>query len=113
WALLILEVIGLIGLSLPQVGWGALWVILIGFDLGGTFGLGLLFIVFRSHNADSANELSGMAQSVGYLVAALGPLVFGSVFDLTGTWTYPLILLFAVSFLKLYMGLLAGKPGKI
>ena len=113
WALLILEVIGLIGLSLPQVGWPALWMILIGFDLGGTFGLALLFIVFRSHNADSATELSGMAQSVGYLVAALGPLVFGSVFDLTGTWTYPLILLFAVSFLKLYMGLLAGKPGKI
>lgn len=111
--LLILECIGLVGLLLPQFGPPALWIGLIGFELGGTFGLALLFIVLRSHNADSATELSGMAQSIGYFVAAIGPIVFGSVFDLTGAWTYPLILLFLVTFLKLYMGLLAGKPGMV
>ncbi|MCG2462330.1 MFS transporter [Flavobacteriaceae bacterium F89] len=111
--LLVLEFVGLVGLLLPQFGWPALWIGMIGFELGGTFGLALLFIVLRSHNADSATELSGMAQSIGYLVAATGPIVFGSVFDLTGAWAYPLILLFIVSFLKLYTGLLAGKPGKV
>ena len=40
--LMIMETIGLIGLLLPQLGWIALWVSLIGFVLGGTFGLALL-----------------------------------------------------------------------
>ncbi len=108
--LMIVEIVGLIGLILPQFGWIALWVSLIGFVLGGTFGLALLFIVLRSRDADSATELSGMAQSIGYFVAAIGPIIFGSIFDLTGSWTYPLILLFVVVLLKLYMGWMAGKP---
>ncbi len=111
--LLVVEVIGLVGLLLPHLGWVALWVSLIGFVLGGTFGLALLFIVLRSHDAESATELSGLAQSIGYLVAATGPIIFGSIFDLTGSWTYPLILLFVVAALKLIMGLGAGKPGKV
>jgi CP family cyanate transporter-like MFS transporter len=113
WFLVIVEVIGLVGLLLPQLGWIALWVSLIGFVLGGTFGLALLFIVLRSHNAESATELSGMAQSIGYLVAATGPIVFGGIFDLTGSWTYPLILLFVIAALKLAMGLGAASPGKL
>lgn len=111
--LAIVEAIGLVGLLLPQLGWIALWVSLIGFVLGGTFGLALLFIVLRSHDVESATELSGMAQSIGYTVAATGPIVFGSIFDLTGSWTYPLLLLFVILGLKLLMGLGAGKTGKL
>ncbi|WP_373517898.1 hypothetical protein [Pricia sp.] len=54
-----------------------------------------------------------MAQSVGYIVAATGPIIFGSIFDLTGNWTYSLMLLIAIAALKLYMGLGAGSPGKV
>lgn len=111
--LVIIEIIGLIGLIFPQLGDVAIWVSLIGFVLGGTFGLALLFIVLRSQNAESATELSGMAQSIGYIVAATGPILFGSIFDLTASWTYPLILLFIIAFLKLYMGLGAAKEGKV
>lgn len=111
--LIVIEIAGLTGLILPQFGGVAIWVSLIGFVLGGTFGLSLLFIVLRSHDAESATELSGMAQSIGYVVAATGPIAFGSIFDLTGSWTYPLILLFVIAFLKLYMGLGAARPGKL
>ena len=113
WGLMVVEIIGIIGLLLPDLGWVALWVSLIGFVLGGTFGLALLFIVLRSHNAESATELSGMAQSIGYLVAATGPIIFGSIFDFSGSWTYSLILLLAVAGLKLIMGLGAARPGKV
>jgi len=113
WFLLTIEVIAIIGLLLPQFGWIALWVSLIGFVLGGTFGLALLFIVLRSHDVESATELSGMAQSIGYLVAATGPMIFGSIFDFSGSWTYSLVFLFVIAALKLIMGLGAGKPGKI
>ncbi|MDT7828790.1 MFS transporter [Pricia sp. S334] len=113
WFLMLVEIVGLVGLLLPDIGWIALWVSLIGFVLGGTFGLALLFIVLRSHNAESATELSGMAQSIGYLVAATGPMIFGSIFDLSGNWTYSLIFLFVIAALKLRMGLGAARPGKV
>ena len=111
--LVIIEVIGLAGLLFPQIGWVPLWVSLIGLVLGGTFGLALLFIVLRSQDADTATELSGMAQSIGYIIAATGPLIFGSIFDFTGSWAYSLVFLFVIAFLKLYMGLGAGKHGKV
>jgi len=111
--LVLLELVSLTGLLLPQLGMVALWVSILGIALGGTFGLALLFLVLRSHDTESATELSGMAQSIGYLVAATGPMLFGGIFDLTGNWDYALMLLFVFAFLKLYMGLGAGKAEKV
>ncbi len=111
--LVFVELIGIAGLLLPDSDLVALWIGLIGFVLGGTFGLALLFIVIRSGDAQSATELSGMAQSIGYLVAAMGPWMFGSLFDLTGNWNHPIAMLFAISGLKLYMGYRAAIPGRL
>lgn len=47
------------------------------------------------------------------MVAATGPIIFGSIYDLTEDWTYPLVLLFVIASLKLVMGLGAGKSGKV
>jgi CP family cyanate transporter-like MFS transporter len=82
---------------------------LLGFCLGGSFGLALLFIVVRSPDSDTANELSGMSQSVGYLLAATGPVLFGALFDWTGDWTIPIGFLLLIALVKLWSGLEAGK----
>lgn len=111
--LIVIEVVGLIGILFPQLGPIELWVSLVGMVLGGTFGLALLLIVLRSSNTETATELSGMAQSIGYMVAAIGPVLFGSLFDLSGNWTVPLAMLIVVAAVKLLVGLGAGKPGKI
>lgn len=111
--LVLLELISLTGLLFPEFGMVALWVSILGIALGGTFGLALLFLVLRSHDTESATELSGMAQSVGYLVAATGPMLFGAIFDITGNWDYAIMVLFGISFIKLYMGLGAGKAEKV
>lgn len=42
--------------------------------------LGLTFIGLRASSAHQAAALSGMAQSVGYLLAACGPPVMGKIF---------------------------------
>ncbi|MCB0628441.1 MAG: MFS transporter [Saprospiraceae bacterium] len=110
-SLFLVEIISLVGLLLPQLGSVAVWVALLGFVLGGTFGLALLFIVLRSRDADSATDLSGMAQSIGYFVAAGGPIVFGVIFDVTADWAFPFALLFGTALLKLMMGLGAGRVG--
>jgi CP family cyanate transporter-like MFS transporter len=105
-----IEFISLVGLFFPELGLIWLWVTILGFGLGGSFGLSLLFIVIRSKDANSTTELSGMAQSIGYFIAGIGPIAFGSLYDLTGSWSNPIILLFVVTFLKLIVGLGAGKP---
>ncbi|WP_203328899.1 CynX/NimT family MFS transporter [Candidatus Laterigemmans baculatus] len=107
------EAIGLVGLMFPALGLTELWVSVVGFVLGGSFGLALLFIVLRSHAAETATELSGMAQSIGYSVAATGPVVFGGLFDSTGSWTYSLLLLLLIAVLKYAMGWKAGRPGTV
>ena len=108
-----LETVGILGLLFPQIGLVSVWVSLLGFVIGGTFGLALLFIVLRSKDAHTTTDLSGMAQSIGYLLAASGPIIFGSLFDLTGNWNYSLALLLLVVFIKLYTGLGAAKNRKI
>src|SRR5690625_1377155 len=113
WMLLILELVSLTGLLFPDPFLVGLWVSLIGFALGGSFGLALLFIVLRTSDSQTATELSGMAQSVGYLLAALGPILFGGLHDLTGAWLVPILFLFVVTIVKLFAGLGAGRPQNV
>jgi len=71
----------------------ALSVILIGVGIGSAFGLATLFFVLRTQNAHQAAELSGMAQSIGYLLAAIGPTLFGFIHDVTDDWIIPQLIL--------------------
>ncbi len=113
WALVLLEASGLAGLALSGAALAWLWVSLVGFVLGGTFGLALTLLVLRSHDAATTGQLSGMAQSVGYLIAASGPPVFGWLHDVTDGWRVPLGFLMVVLLAKLVFGLPAGRPGTV
>ena len=108
WVLAAVEGVSLLGLLAPGTALAPLWVSLLGFVLGGTFGLALLFIVLRTPDAQTATELSGMAQSVGYLLASVGPFAFGLLHDLTRSWSIPLASLMVVLLGKLVTGLGAG-----
>jgi CP family cyanate transporter-like MFS transporter len=50
-----------------------------------------------------------MAQSIGYLLAAVGPFSLGFLFDLFHSWTLPLIMLASVSILFTIAGIGAGR----
>ncbi len=113
WALMIAEAISLVGLMLPDAFLAGLWASLIGLALGGSFGLALLFIVLRSPDTQTATELSGMSQSIGYLLAAVGPTLFGAMYDITQAWFIPLLFLLIIAFVKLVFGLEAGRPQPI
>jgi MFS transporter, CP family, cyanate transporter len=87
--------LGLGGL-LFSPGTGTLvWVAAFGLAQGGGFALALTLIVLRSPTPLVAARLGGVAQCLGYLLAALGPLVVGALHDLTDGWTWPVILLLA------------------
>lgn len=110
WTLGLLELAGLAGLLFMGTAWAWLWVALLGFILGGTFGLALTLLVLRAADAESTAALSGLAQSVGYLVAATGPTLFGLLHDLTAGWTVPLLFLVGILVAKVASGLPAGRP---
>lgn len=83
--------------------------IFIGVTLGGSFALALAFLGMRARTAKHAAELSGMAQSLGYCLAAVGPMLIGYLFDLTHAWTVPLITLIGVSILVMVFGMGVGR----
>lgn len=60
-------------------------------------------------NAGDAAALSGMAQSVGYLMAAMGPLLPGKVQELCGGWTLPLLMAAAIAVVGACTGIAAGR----
>jgi CP family cyanate transporter-like MFS transporter len=86
---------GLGGLLFFPVGGTLVWVALFGLAQGGGFALALTLIVLRSPTPLVAARLGGVAQCLGYLLAAAGPLVLGALYDVTGGWTWPLVLLLA------------------
>ncbi len=63
----------------------------------------------RTGDHRQASKLSGMAQCVGYGVAALGPLCFGMLHDVSGNWSLPLTLLMMVAALQMVVATLAGR----
>lgn len=76
---------GLLGLLLSGgSGIAFLWIIILGIGGGFTFSLSMMFFSLRTDNADEAARLSGMAQAIGYLLAAFGPMFFGYLHDTTG-----------------------------
>lgn len=87
---------GLAGLLLAPVGGALVWMVLFGLGQGAALGLALSFILLRSPDPAHATEHSGMAQTFGYLLSALGPVGLGLVHDLTGGWTWPLLVLLAM-----------------
>jgi CP family cyanate transporter-like MFS transporter len=53
---------------------------------GASIGLALLFMVLRSSSSSQTSEVSGMSQSLGYALAAVGPVAIGALHDQTGSW---------------------------
>jgi CP family cyanate transporter-like MFS transporter len=83
--------------------------ILIGITLNGSFALALTLLGMRARNAKQAAELSGMAQSFGYILAAIGPIFIGYLYDLTSMWTVPLLTLITVACFVILFGMGAGR----
>lgn len=101
---------GLAGSLWAPLGSAPLWVLILGVSQGSCLGLAIFFMLARAPNAAVAASLSAFAQSVGYLVASVGPLVVGLLHSATGSWNLPVVLLLVLCAAELATGLLAGRP---
>lgn len=101
--------VGYLGLILAPVGGAWLWAVAVGVGAC-TFPFVLTLIGLRAHTPAGTAAVSGFAQSVGYLIACVGPLGMGWLDDLTGGWTVPLLVLTALCVPQLLVGLYASRP---
>jgi MFS transporter, CP family, cyanate transporter len=110
WALV--AAISFAGLLLAP-GAAIFWVVIGGLASGASLVLALSFFGLRTNGAPQAAALSGMAQSVGYLIAATGPVLMGVVHDSVGGWRLPLLLLSLLAIVQLLLGYRAGRAGAV
>ncbi|SFO85422.1 MFS transporter, CP family, cyanate transporter [Amycolatopsis arida] len=99
----------LVGLLVAPGAAPLLWTVLLGIGMS-VFSLALTTIALRARTGEDTAALSGMAQGLGYLLAALGPFLFGFLHDLTGGWTVPFGMLIAAMLVQLVAGWVAGRP---
>ena len=112
-AVVALSVAGLIGVLGGNVEWAIVWAILLGFGQGGQLSLALTVMNLRAPDTSTATSLSAMAQSIGYVVAAAGPVAAGAIHSSTGSWTAPVLALLAVTIALALCGWVAGRDAPV
>jgi CP family cyanate transporter-like MFS transporter len=104
---------GIAGSLWAPLGSAAFWVLILGAAQGSALGLAIFFTMARAPDPATAASLSSLAQSVGYLLSAAGPLAVGFLRTATGSWTVPIVLLLALCVVEITVGLLAGRDRMI
>ncbi|WP_058305831.1 CynX/NimT family MFS transporter [Gracilibacillus massiliensis] len=104
---------GFIGYSIlyfePGVAGTTLSITLIGIMLGASISLALALLGLRTANARQAAELSGMAQSFGYLLASIGPILIGLTFDISNNWNSSILTILLITIVMTLFGLGASR----
>lgn len=113
-------VIGLAGASLlcytgmltAPVAGAWLWMLLGGIGAG-MFPLTLTMIGLHSRDVAVTAALSAFVQSVGYTLAATGPILAGVLLGVSANWTWPLTTLLIALAISTAGGLYASRPGYV
>ena len=87
------DLVAYIGLAVAPSGGAWVWMVLAGIG-SGTFPLLLGLVGQRARTADTTAALSAFMQSLGYIIAGTGPLLFGVLHSATGGWGASLASLF-------------------
>jgi CP family cyanate transporter-like MFS transporter len=103
--LMIASLLGLVGE--PHLTW--LWSWTAGLACGVCLVLALSLFGLRTRDHQGAAALSGMAQCLGYALAATGPALAGLLHDTTNGWTAPLLALGVGTCVQLVVGTLASR----
>ncbi|MGH3682673.1 MAG: MFS transporter, partial [Natronosporangium sp.] len=98
-----------LGLALAPAAAPVLWMLLVAVGQS-AFPLALTMFGLRARTPEGTVALSAFAQSTGYLVAGLGPLLVGVLYGSTGGWTVPLALLIGVIGVQTLAGFAVARP---
>lgn len=108
----VLLVVGYLGLLLAPTAAPWAWAISLGISAA-AFPFALALVTARSRDPQVTARLSGFVQTLGYALAAGGPLLVGVLRGATGGWTVPLWLLVATAVPFVISGWIACAPGHV
>jgi CP family cyanate transporter-like MFS transporter len=102
--------VAIVGLLVAPGAAPVVWALLYGLGTGAAFPLAMALVLQRTRDVAQTGRLSASAQSIGYLIAATGPLGVGLLHQATGGWTAGLALLLAVLAAQTAVGMAAARP---
>ncbi|SCC21346.1 MFS transporter, CP family, cyanate transporter [Snodgrassella sp. R-53583] len=88
-------------------------VLLLGLGISGAFCLSMMFFSLRSDSVTEGVLLSGMAQTCGYLLASVGPVLMGALHDIIHSWFPALWLMLLAALVITVSGWKAGQDRKL
>lgn len=109
WGVIACYPVAYVGLIVAPYSLAVVWAVLIGVGAC-IFPLVLSLIGLRARTAAGTAALSGATQSVGYLLAVSGPFTVGLLYDATGGWTVPLIMMIVLVAPMLLLASYVGRP---
>ena len=74
-----------------------------------TFVLAMTLFGLKTKSSADTRNLSGMVQSVGYLISALGPIVVGNLYSQTHNWFASLIVIAIAAIFFTVCGVIAER----
>jgi CP family cyanate transporter-like MFS transporter len=92
--LLLCDLVAFVGLAVAPRGGAWAWMVLAGIG-SGIFPFILSLIGQRARTPETTAALSAFVQSLGYVIAGSGPILFGALHSATGSWAGSLAALFA------------------
>jgi len=101
--------IAYVGLAVAPHAGALVWVVLLAIGQS-AFPLILALIGLRSRTSAGTVALSAFAQSTGYLIAALGPMTIGVLYELSHGWIAPIGVLMGALVVQAVSGLAAARP---
>lgn len=116
WILLsVLMTLGGLGsLALSPLSAPFVWLPIAAFGLGGTFTLAMTLPLDNASTVEEASTWNGFVLTIGYLIAATGPIAMGWLRDTSGTFQTPLWSLVGLAFIMLLITpfLRPHRPGR-
>lgn len=111
----LLTAIGFLGLLVHTANFIYFTVITLCLGLGTAASYSLIMTLFglKTTDANTTRDLSGMVQSLGYIIAAAGPVTTGWLKAITNNWNCSLIISTLVVVICTIFGLLAEKESLI
>lgn len=111
-AIMVFYPVGYLGLVLAPATTPWLWAACLGIGCC-TFPFVLTLIGMRSRTPGGTAALSGFTQSVGYLVAVVGPFGVGALHAVSGGWGLPFGILLALCVPQYLLGLTVSRPAYV
>ena len=108
----IVGLVAYVGLWWAPNGGAWAWAVLFGVA-NCSFPLALTMIGLRGRDGATVVRLSAFAQSAGYLLSIPGPVLVGVLYDHTGGWSAPLMLMMLIMLAQMVAGHLAGRDREV